>query len=131
MKRACHWVGKLGLAGGLLVAAPPALACATCYGASDSPLAEGLNMGILSLLFVILSVLGAVAGFFVLLARRAAAAARVESALNLAAAQAAVATCTFVPSVPTEPAAPFSLALIRGGEVTAARDRGMNARRPT
>jgi hypothetical protein len=31
-------------------ASPSALACATCYGASDSPLAQGMNWGILTLL---------------------------------------------------------------------------------
>jgi hypothetical protein len=47
-------------------------ACAVCFGRSDSPLAQGMNMGILSLLVVILSVLVACAGFFVHLARRSA-----------------------------------------------------------
>jgi len=48
-------------------------ACSVCYGKSDSPLAVGMNWGIFSLLGVILFVLGSVAGFFVFLARRAAA----------------------------------------------------------
>ena len=48
------------------------LACAACYGQSDSPLAAGMNWGILSLLVVIVGVLGGVAAFFVVLARRAA-----------------------------------------------------------
>jgi hypothetical protein len=50
----------------------PALGCAACFGKSDSPLAEGMNWGILSLLAVILAVLGGIAGFFIFLARRAA-----------------------------------------------------------
>jgi hypothetical protein len=54
-------------------AAPGALACATCFGRADSPLAEGMNMGILVLLGVVLTVLAAFAAFFVFLARRAAA----------------------------------------------------------
>jgi hypothetical protein len=49
------------------------LACAACYGASDSPMAQGMNWGIFSLLAVVALVLGAVAAFFVYLARRSAA----------------------------------------------------------
>ena len=48
-------------------------ACAACYGASDAPMAQGMNWGILSLLGVIVSVLAIFAGFFIFLARRAAA----------------------------------------------------------
>lgn len=59
----------------LLVACsvPGALACATCFGRSDSPLAEGMNMGIVVLLGVVLTVLAGFSAFFVFLARRAAA----------------------------------------------------------
>ncbi len=46
-------------------------ACAACYGQSDSPMAAGMNWGILSLLAIIVGVLGGVGGFFVYLARRA------------------------------------------------------------
>jgi len=49
-----------------------ALACAACYGQSDSPLATGMNWGILSLLGIIGAVLIGIAGFFVYLARRSA-----------------------------------------------------------
>lgn len=56
-----------------------ALACATCFGASDSELAQGMNMGILSLLAIIISVLVGVASFFVFLARRSMSADAVES----------------------------------------------------
>lgn len=48
------------------------LACAACYGQSDSAMAAGMNWGIFSLLVVILGVLGGVAGFFIFLGRRAA-----------------------------------------------------------
>jgi hypothetical protein len=48
------------------------LACAACYGQSDSPMAAGMNWGIFSLLGVVVFVLGSVAGFFVFLAKRAA-----------------------------------------------------------
>lgn len=49
------------------------LACAACYGKSDSPIAQGMNWGILSLLVVVVAVLGTIAGFFIYLARRSAA----------------------------------------------------------
>lgn len=48
-------------------------ACAACYGASDSPMAKGMNWGILSLLGVVAVVLGSVASFFVFLGKRSAA----------------------------------------------------------
>lgn len=51
---------------------PSAMACATCFGASDSALTKGMNFGIMSLLLVVLAVLGGVASFFVYLARRSA-----------------------------------------------------------
>ena len=49
-----------------------ALACATCYGASDSPLAQGMNWGIATLLGVIGAVLFGVAAFFVHVGRQSA-----------------------------------------------------------
>ncbi|MBC8003484.1 MAG: hypothetical protein H7X97_12930 [Opitutaceae bacterium] len=58
----------------LLLSPSPVLACATCFGKSDSKMAEGMNMGILSLLVVITTVLFAMACFFVFLAKRATAA---------------------------------------------------------
>jgi hypothetical protein len=51
----------------------PLWACAACYGASDSPMAKGMNWGIASMLVMVVLVLGGVAGFFVYLARRSAA----------------------------------------------------------
>jgi hypothetical protein len=48
-------------------------ACAACYGQADSPMAQGMNWGIFSLLAVVVLVLGAIAAFFVYLAKRAAA----------------------------------------------------------
>jgi hypothetical protein len=63
-------------AAGLICQAQPLLACAMCYGArTDSPLAAGMNWGIMSLLAVIVFVLGGVASFFIFLAKKAAAAA--------------------------------------------------------
>ena len=47
------------------------LACAACFGASDSNQAKGMNMGIFALLAVVVIVLGGIASFFIYLARRA------------------------------------------------------------
>jgi hypothetical protein len=57
----------------LALHADAAHACAACFGKSDSPLAQGMNWGIFSLLGVVVTVLGGIAccGFF--LVRRAAA----------------------------------------------------------
>ena len=57
---------------GLVVAFQPGsvLACSACYGQSDSPMAQGMNWGIFSLLAIVVTVLGGIAGFFVYLARR-------------------------------------------------------------
>lgn len=49
----------------LALAAPSARACATCYGASDSPLAQGMNWGIITLLGVVGCVLAGITAFFV------------------------------------------------------------------
>ncbi|HEV2209665.1 MAG TPA: hypothetical protein VG167_12870 [Verrucomicrobiae bacterium] len=66
-------VGLLSLVFVALLGAPTgAWACAACYGASDAPMARGMNWGIFSLLGIIVIVLLAVAGFFVFLGRKAA-----------------------------------------------------------
>ena len=49
------------------------LACAACYGQSDSPMANGMNWGIFTLLTVVVGVLGSIAAFFIFLARKSAA----------------------------------------------------------
>jgi hypothetical protein len=49
------------------------LACAACYGQSDSPMANGMNWGIFSLLVVVVGVLASIAAFFIYLARKGAA----------------------------------------------------------
>jgi hypothetical protein len=69
-------MGKLlwcGLAFAALSQPASTFACAACYGKSDSPLAQGMNWGIFSLLAVIVPVLGSIAVFFFFMARRAAA----------------------------------------------------------
>jgi hypothetical protein len=59
-----------GLLLGLALNPNTLLACAACYGQSDSPMAKGMNWGIFSLLAVVVFVLGAIASFFVYLAKR-------------------------------------------------------------
>ncbi|MGA2556951.1 MAG: hypothetical protein ABSG04_11830 [Verrucomicrobiota bacterium] len=54
------------------------LACAACFGKSDSNMARSLNAGIFSLLAVIVTVLFGAASFFVFLSRKAAASARAD-----------------------------------------------------
>jgi len=63
-----------GLLGAMALHPASLFACAACYGASDSPMAQGMNWGILSLLGVVVMVLGSVASFFVFIGKKAAAA---------------------------------------------------------
>ena len=49
----------------------PILACATCYGASDSPMTQGMNMAIFTLLAVTGFVLGGLVAASVYFVRRA------------------------------------------------------------
>lgn len=77
MKRALSWLILLTLH---LASGPAALACAACFGKSDSALAHGMNAGILTLLAVIGTLLLCVASFFVFVVRRTA---RLESAGEL------------------------------------------------
>ncbi len=66
--RAIPWCAILGLA----LSPHSLLACAACYGQSDSAMARGMNWGIASLLAIILLVLGGIGAFFIHLARRSA-----------------------------------------------------------
>jgi hypothetical protein len=66
-----RWAGRALLLALLLAVPRVALACPVCFGQSDSPMAQGVNMGIYFLLAVVVGVLAAFAGFFVYLARRA------------------------------------------------------------
>lgn len=55
----------------VLLAVPrAALACPVCFGQSDSPLANAMNMGILFLLGIVAAVLGGFGAFIVHLNRR-------------------------------------------------------------
>ena len=55
-----------------VVSSSPAFACATCYGASDSPLAQGMNWGIMVLLGFIGAVMTGIVAFFIHVGRNSA-----------------------------------------------------------
>jgi hypothetical protein len=59
-----------------------ASACAACFGKSDSALAQGMNMGIFSLLAVVVFVLGGFVALIIHLARRGAAYAAQQAQLS-------------------------------------------------
>ena len=66
-------LGKIVLLVSLAVGAgSPAFACATCYGASDSPMAQGMNWGIMVLLGFIGTVMTGIVAFFVHVGRNSA-----------------------------------------------------------
>ena len=65
-----------------VVNSPSLLACATCYGQSDSKLAEGMNWGILTLMVVVYGVLMGIAGFFAYIIYRSKRLARSEDIEN-------------------------------------------------
>ena len=45
--------------------------CAVCYGAPDHPVTQGMNNGILFLLFIVTFVLSTIAGSIIVLMKRA------------------------------------------------------------
>jgi len=55
----------------ILAAPRAALACPVCFGASDSPLASAINMGVIMMLGVVAVMLGSFGAFFIYLNRRA------------------------------------------------------------
>lgn len=57
---------------GLVLVPNLASACAACYGVSDDPMARGMNMGIFTLLIVVVGVLTGIAGVGVFFAVRSA-----------------------------------------------------------
>jgi hypothetical protein len=63
----------------LVLRAAPVLACAACYGQSDSPLARGMNWGIFTLLGMIGFVLTGITTFFVVINRKSASVRAAES----------------------------------------------------
>jgi len=80
MNRLCILKNLLLGTGVLLVLrAEPVFACAACYGQSDSPLAQGMNWAIFSLLGVVVCVLTGITTFFVVISRKSASARAVES----------------------------------------------------
>ena len=62
----------LGLAAVLTSLPQSAAACSACFGKSDSAMAKGMNMGVLSLLVVVVFVLSGFAAFLIYLVRRSA-----------------------------------------------------------
>ena len=77
--------------------AESAWGCAACFGKSDSPMAQGMNMGIFTLLLVILSVLIGIAAFFAYIIRRAA---LLEAAANASRVNESASAPAEPPSVP-------------------------------
>jgi hypothetical protein len=66
-------MARIGILGAAALLVPRiASACPVCFGASDGPILQGSNMGILALLLVTLVVLGIFGRFFYTLAKRAA-----------------------------------------------------------
>ena len=63
-------IGLIAAAGAVAFAPSPLLACAACYGKSDSALAQGMNWGIFTLLGVVLTVLTCILVFFVHIVRK-------------------------------------------------------------
>jgi hypothetical protein len=55
----------------LLLAPNSALGCAVCFGASDAPMAKGMNIGILFMLGLVGAVLSTFTVFFVYLGTQA------------------------------------------------------------
>lgn len=66
-----RWASPV-LAAAIILTPAISQACATCFGASDTKLAQGLNMGIFALLGCITLVMVWIGGFFLYLSRRAA-----------------------------------------------------------
>ena len=63
----------------LALRAESVVACAACYGQSDSPLAQAMNWGIFSLLGIVVSVLTGITAFFVVISRKSGSVRAVES----------------------------------------------------
>lgn len=75
---------KIIIAASLLMASTPALlACAACFGKSDSNMARSLNASIFTLMGFAGVVLAGTASFFVFLAKKAAAIAQLEQNTTL------------------------------------------------
>jgi len=65
------WIRLIGCFIAAAVASPSALACASCFGKSDSSMAQGMNAGIFVLLAFVLLFWIAFGSFFVFIVRRA------------------------------------------------------------
>lgn len=71
MRRARRGATVAALVAGALLAPDVASACPVCFGASDSPMAAGVNNGILVLLGIVVGVQGGLVALFVSIRRRA------------------------------------------------------------
>ena len=81
--RAPLQLGRLLLLPVLALFAPVKLfACATCYGASDSPMADGMNWGIFTLLGIVVPVLVSFLAFFIYLIRKSEALAKAAEKIS-------------------------------------------------
>lgn len=76
-----NWMGLITIAL-IMAGTTSAQACATCFGKSDSKLAEGMNWGIFTLLLIVMSVLVGISAFFIFIARRTAQVGRPEAKAN-------------------------------------------------
>jgi heme/copper-type cytochrome/quinol oxidase subunit 2 len=65
------WLQTAMALGTLALASHPVLGCASCFGKSDSAMAEGMNAGIFVLLAFVLLFWIAFGSFFVFIVRRA------------------------------------------------------------
>jgi hypothetical protein len=86
MKRYSQFSKSIAMVAAVSAFVPsPVLACAACYGRSDSPLASAMNWGIFTLLGIVVTVLVSIAGFFFYIINREAAQTETEpAAQNLA-----------------------------------------------
>jgi hypothetical protein len=67
-----RWAFTTAAAAALVLAgSSSALACTMCFGAQETSLVDGTKLGMLVLLFVVLAMQAAFAGFFLYLRRRA------------------------------------------------------------
>lgn len=76
-----NWVGLIVIVL-VMSGASSVQACATCFGKSDSKLAEAMNWGIFTLLLVVMSVMVGISAFFIFIARRTAQVGRKETKTN-------------------------------------------------
>jgi hypothetical protein len=65
-----RWMSLVAVVVGSWLSSPAALACAACFGQSDSAMAKGMNAGIFALLAFVFAAWIAFGSFFVFIVRR-------------------------------------------------------------